>query len=98
METVFDFNLTEEEKRRLSLSEQTRESYIQEADEDRIALDLFYLLMGRGNYHKAKQYLALFKDRAYRSEIFRCYWGDIVPYDDYHKKMEIAYEIFKDII
>lgn len=100
MENVFDYNMTENERNKLIGSNISKDEYIKEADEDRITLDLFYLFMGRRNYEKAKNYLARFKDKEYRSSTFRYYWGDIIPdnADEFHDEMDKAYEIFKDIL
>lgn len=99
METIFDFDLSEEERKRLARRYATKEEYIRylSGDDDRRILDLFYLFMHRRDYERAKHYLSMFKSRKYREEIYRCYWGDIISDED-DAEMERADEIFKDIL
>lgn len=56
METIFDYNITEEEKESLGCSAFNLELYLKFRDADTISWDLANLFLCRGNVEKAKEY------------------------------------------
>jgi uncharacterized protein HemY len=72
IETVYDHNLTDEEREKLGFS-LTEEEYRRFTSEDTALADLFRLYFHRGDWAKAKEYLKKIKDEAYKHDIFLIY-------------------------
>lgn len=56
METIFDYNITEEEKKKIGCATRGINEYLKFADSELIILDLAYLFHTRGDMEKAKSY------------------------------------------
>ena len=56
METIFDYNITEEEKKKIGRATLGINDYLKFADSELIILDLAYLFHTRGDMEKAKSY------------------------------------------
>ena len=71
-ETVYDHNLTDEEKKLLGIGD-NKEDYLKGLTEDGALADLFRLYFHRGDWAKAKEYLKKIKDERYKHDIFLIY-------------------------
>lgn len=56
METIFDYDITEEEKEKIGRSNISINEYLKYADSELMILDLAYLFHTRGDMEKAKSY------------------------------------------
>lgn len=56
METIFDYDITEEEKEKIGYSTISINDYLKYTDEETRNLDLAYLFHTRGDMDKAKSY------------------------------------------
>jgi hypothetical protein len=56
METIFDYNITEEEKKKIGCPALDINEYLRFADSELMILDLAYLFHTRGDMEKAKSY------------------------------------------
>ena len=56
METIFDYDITEEEKEKIGYSTISINDYLKYTDEETRNLDLAYLFHTRGDMEKAKTY------------------------------------------
>jgi uncharacterized protein HemY len=69
IETVYDHNLTDEERELLGFDD-NKEDYLKGLTEDGAFADLFRLYFHRGDWAKAKEYLKKIKDERYKHDIF----------------------------
>lgn len=76
-ETVYDHNLTDEEKKLLGIGD-NKEDYLKGLTEDGALADLFLLYFHRGDWAKAKEYLKRIKDKIYKREIFFMFLGGCI--------------------
>jgi len=96
-ETVYDHNLTDEEKKLLGIGD-NKEDYLKGLTEDGALADLFLLYFHRGDWAKAKEYLKKIKDESYKHEIFLIYaiGGCVITSEEeYQRRMKVS-EYFWD--
>jgi len=80
-ETVYDHNLTDEEKELLGFDD-NKEDYLKGLTEDGAFADLFRLYFHRGDWAKAKEYLKRIKDENYKRDIFLIALGGCLVFNE----------------
>jgi hypothetical protein len=96
IETVYDHNLTDEEREKLGFS-LTEEEYRRFTSEDTAFADLFRLYFHRGDWAKAKEYLKKIKDKIYKREIFFMILGGcIIENEEEERWRRKVAEYFRD--
>ena len=81
IETVYDHNLTDEEREELGFS-LTEEKYRRVVSEDGAFADLFRLYFNRGDWAKAKEYLKKIKNENYKRDIFLIALGGCLVFSE----------------
>ncbi len=71
MKTVFDHNITQEEKEAIGVVEFQKEEYVKYSDQDTAYCHLAYLYHNRNNIKKSFDYAHKIKDEIYREDCFR---------------------------
>jgi len=96
-ETVYDHNLTDEEKKLLGIGD-NKEDYLKGLTEDGALADLFLLYFHRGDWAKAKEYLKKIKDERYKHEIFLIYaiGGCVITSEEEYQRRRKVSEYFWD--
>lgn len=96
IETVYDHNLTDEEREKLGFS-LTEEEYRRFTSENTAFADLFRLYFHRGDWAKAKEYLKRIKDKIYKREIFFMILGGcIIENEEEERWRRKVSEYFRD--
>jgi hypothetical protein len=96
IETVYDHNLTDEEREKLGFS-LTEEEYRRFTSEETALADLFRLYFHRGDWAKAKEYLKRIKDENYKRDMFIIALGGCLIYSKEHAEWRRkASEYFRD--
>jgi hypothetical protein len=96
IETVYDHNLTDEEREKLGFS-LTEEEYRRFTSEETALADLFHLYFHRGDWAKAKGYLKKIKDENYKRDMFLIALGGCLIYSKEHAEWRRkASEYFRD--
>ena len=96
IETVYDHNLTDEERKKLGFS-LTEEEYRRFTSEETALADLFRLYFHRGDWAKAKEYLKRIKDKIYKREIFfMSLGGCIIENEEEERWRRKVAEYFRD--
>jgi ATP/maltotriose-dependent transcriptional regulator MalT len=95
-ETVYDHNLTDEERKELGFS-LSEEKYRRVVSEDGALADLFRLYFHRGDWAKAKEYLKRIKNKIYKREIFFTILGGcIIESEEEERWRQKVAEYFRD--
>jgi 23S rRNA maturation mini-RNase III len=95
-ETVYDHNLTDEEKKLLGIGD-NKEDYLRGLTEDDALADLFRLYFHRGDWAKAKEYLKRIKDENYKRDIFFIALGGCLIMSEEEDEWRLkAAEYFRD--
>jgi hypothetical protein len=96
IETVYDHNLTDEERELLGFDD-NKEDYLKGLTEDGAFADLFRLYFHRGDWAKAKEYLKRIKDENYKRDMFIIALGGCLIYSKEHAEWRRkASEYFRD--
>jgi len=85
IETVYDHNLTDEEREKLGFS-LTEEEYRRFTSENTAFADLFRLYFHRGGWAKAKEYLKRIKDENYKRDIFLIALGGCLIFSEEERR------------
>ncbi len=98
METVFDHNLTEEEKEVLGFKYVNEERYRRLSSSDTVLADLTALYIHRGDLAKAKEYFKQISDREYKFSILQMLIGDVFYSEEELEEVRRLSEFFRDVL
>ena len=97
IETVYDHNLTEEEREILGFWE-SKEEYIRWLEKDEALADLTKLYIHRGDLAKAKEYFKQISDREYKFSILQMLIGDVFYSEEELEGARRLSEFFRDVL